>query len=123
MQAAAVSLTIIVTGSRKWPSYLSVWQALARHAPDLVVHGGCPLGADDMAELWCRRMQVDSYPMRAKWGARPNIDRSAGVVRNERMLCAHPLALVLAFPFGGPGTADCIRRAQKKGMRLEVIEP
>ena len=115
---------VIVTGSRKWPSPVEVNAALDEHCPDLVVHGGCYvgvrprvcLGADYWAHRWCSMTDTDEHIFRAKWGQ----GRRAGPLRNKAMLLAYPKALVLAFPLGGPGTADCMRQAKRLGM--EVVE-
>jgi hypothetical protein len=112
---------VIVTGSRHWENQRLVWQALDQHKPDLVVHGGCETGADEHADRWAKRRQVDTRTFRAKWGERYEIDRSAGPRRNRKMLEAYPSAIVLAFPQGGPGTADCMSQARELRMHVEII--
>jgi hypothetical protein len=108
---------VIVTGSRHWSEVQHIWRALDAERPDLVVHGGCETGADDIAERWCRRRQIDSHAMRAKWTAQRN---AAGPRRNRRMLEAYPGAAVLAFPLDGPGTRDCIRQATELGHEVRT---
>jgi hypothetical protein len=113
---------VIVTGSRKWLAPGTVTAALDEHAPDLVVHGGCYvgvrprvcLGADYWAHRWCSTTDTDEYIFRAKWSH----GKKAGPLRNKAMLLAYPNAVVLAFPLGGPGTADCMRQAKRLGMRV-----
>src|SRR5829696_8246694 len=51
---------VLVTGSRTWDDDPTLGAALhalaAEHGPRLViVHGGCPKGADALADTWCRR--------------------------------------------------------------------
>jgi hypothetical protein len=111
---------VIVTGSRNWPSPELVWGALDIANPDLVVHGACPTGADAFAKAWARKRRVRQEPFYAHWREEGS---SAGPRRNQRMLEAYPDALVLAFPHGGPGTADCMRRARKLGMHVEIFKP
>lgn len=112
---------VIVTGSRNWTAYQSIFAALKVHGPNLVVHGGCESGADSWADEWCINNQVDTVTLRAKWGQRPNVDRSAGPKRNLRMLKAYPDATVLAFPLGAsPGTRGCIELARGLGMKVVV---
>lgn len=113
----------IVTGSRHWTDWATLYKALDAAAPELVVHGGAD-GADGMAESWAKSRQIDSHPMRAKWGCLPNIDRRAGLARNIRMLDAYPEALVLAFPLpDSRGTWHCVREAKTRQMWVEIIQP
>lgn len=112
---------VIVTGSRNWENQRLVWAALDDHKPDLVVHGGCESGADEHADRWAKRRQVDTRVFRAKWGTGFKRDHGAGPRRNTQMLDAYPEAIVLAFPQGGPGTADCMSKARERRMQIEVV--
>jgi hypothetical protein len=117
---------VIVTGSRQWPTHATriIWQMLAAHNPSLVVHGGCTEGADEMAEAWSRRSEVDSRIVRARWTTDTGgkLDRGAGHARNSRMLELYPDAPVLAFPFGkASGTRGCMRRAVELGHAVFVF--
>lgn len=115
-------MIVIVTGSRIWPTFLTIWQVLDAYAPTLVVHGGAD-GADGMAESWCKGRQVDSHAVRAKWGQRPDIDYGAGHARNRRMLELYPGALVVAFPHGkAAGTRGCMAQAERLGHPLKVFD-
>lgn len=117
---------VIVTGSRIWPARYVIWRMLAAHDPELVVHGGCPDGADAMAEHWCRTMEVDSRIVRARWRRDSGgvTDPSAGPRRNVRMLALYPEALVLAFPYGkASGTRGCIAEARRRRMNVLVVDP
>lgn len=116
---------VIVTGARRWPANCAgvVGTILRGHHPTLVVHGGCEEGVDAIAEEWCRREQIDSLAVRARWGRRPKIDRGAGHARNARMLALYPDAPVLGFPFGkSSGTRGCIARAVTRGHPVLVFD-
>jgi hypothetical protein len=114
---------VIVTGSRAWPNYAVVWRALADHSPTLVVHGACPLGADAMAERWCKRMEVDYRGMPARWQTGSGVNKRAGHQRNRRMLETYPGVLVFAFPHGpSPGTRNCMSVAVDLGHPLWVFD-
>lgn len=43
--------------------------------------------------------------------------RAAGPIRNQEMVDAGA-DVCLAFPTGGPGTRDCMRRARDAGIRV-----
>ncbi len=129
IQGRTASRCVVVTGSRKWVHHHAVWRALAAEDPLLVIHGGCATGADRDAELWCRRMNVDSHAMRAKWewseGDRGRLlNPEEGPMRNRRMLLEYPLAIVLAFPLpDGKGTQDCMRQARALGRIVKEFKP
>jgi len=113
---------VIVTGSRQFTDVRRIWDALDDEKPDLVVHGGYEgerwsRGADSIAEQSCKRRQVDSHVMRAKWHTQR---LAAGPIRNRRMLEAYPSALVLAFPLDGPGTRDCMKQAKDRGHEVKL---
>ena len=113
------SRIIIVTGARHWTDRVTVWRALEAADPHLVVQGGCPRGADKIAWYWARHKRIPCETFHAEW----SLGTFAGPARNRRMLRAHPSARVLAFPLGGPGTADCILAARELGMSVTIFEP
>lgn len=76
---------------------------------------GMARGVDACALAWAneRRIPVDRfYP---PWGD----GRRAGPMRNEQM--AQNADALLAFPGSGTGTQDMIKRARRRGLRVEVI--
>lgn len=113
--------TVIVTGSRKWTDAAMIAKALAEFRPSLVVHGACPTGADKMADDWAKANGVRVQRFPADW--RGPEGKGAGPARNGVMLATHPDAIVLGFPLGGPGTADCLRKANRLGMLTLEFKP
>lgn len=83
-----------------------------------VIHGGAS-GADALAAGWATMVlgqdRVEAYP--ADWILH---GRSAGPIRNQRMIDEGKPDLVIAFP-GGAGTADMVRRARKAGIKVVEI--
>lgn len=106
---------VVVTGGRNYTNYSMVTTALERLNPDVVISGDAT-GVDALAKAWAmtRHKTYIGYP--ANW---KDFGLAAGPIRNRKMLEAHPLAIVLAFP-GGAGTTNCITNAVDLGM--EVIE-
>lgn len=91
-----------------------------RGCPSRIVEGGAK-GADRLAAEWGDRMGLSVAELRADWKA---YGRSAGTIRNEKMLREQKPHAVVAFP-GGKGTADMVRRAhaaRDAGATLDVIE-
>lgn len=112
-------MKVAVTGGRSFSSRHLVYSTLdALHAVcpiDMLIHGGAR-GADRLADDWARAngVKVESYE--ADWKRH---GKAAGPLRNRDMLERGQPNLVVAFP-GGPGTADCVRRARSLG--IEVVE-
>ncbi len=76
-----------------------------------LIHGDAR-GADLLAAHWARMRQVHTTAYPADW---KRLGKSAGSVRNQKMLVEGQPALVVAFP-GGVGTADMIMRAESVGV-------
>lgn len=111
---------ILVTGSRDWTDRQTVWDALApiaRALPadqDLVlVHGGCPTGADAMCDEWARGFGavIEVHP--ANWAKH---GRAAGPIRNAEMVNAGA-DLALAFiKNGSRGASHTAALAEAAGI-------
>jgi hypothetical protein len=82
----------------------------------LIIHGGAR-GADTLADLWAERNGVEREVYFADWDAH---GRSAGHIRNARMLKEGKPDLVVAFR-GGPGTRSMCDMAKKAGVRVICV--
>jgi hypothetical protein len=113
---------ILVTGSRTWCDDAAIHTALrARGRPgDTLVTGGCPRGADAIAERCWRGLAgqrpTETWPARwDTWG------RSAGPRRNQAMVesLTPDRDLVLAFIHrGSRGASQCARAAEQAGLTV-----
>lgn len=83
---------------------------------EVLIHGAAR-GADQLAGEWAksRGVSLDVYP--ADWDKH---GRSAGPIRNGRMLVDGKPDMVIAFP-GGKGTADMVRQARRAGIATVLI--
>ena len=91
-----------------------------RNVIELVIHGGCS-GADELAGEWAKANMVPeaTYPvLPEEWKA---FGRSAGPMRNTRMLRDAKPDGVVAFP-GGRGTADMVRQAEAAGVKVMKVD-
>ena len=107
---------VLVTGSRDWRNGDAVVAALDAANPTVVVHGGCPTGADAFAEQWCweRGVVQEVYP--ADW----NLGRKAGPLRNKQMV-DDGADLVLAFVRDGSrGASGTVELARKAGIPVQL---
>lgn len=105
----------LVCGGRNYGDREAVFAALDRLAPTSIIHGGAT-GADSLADEWASTTGTPCTTYYANWQVH---GRAAGPIRNAEMLAEMP-DVVVAFP-GGKGTADMVRQARAKGVR--VIEP
>lgn len=113
---------VLICGGRDYTGYLHFASVMAKlkaeHGPfKTVIHGG-GTGADWCAHLWANSPigHVEEIEFKADWEL---FGKSAGPIRNQRMIDEGKPELVIAFP-GGRGTADMVRRA--KAANIETIE-
>ena len=79
-----------------------------------IIHGG-QTGADSIGANWAEYRDVPAEAFPADWAQ----GKSAGPIRNQRMIDEGKPDLVVAFP-GGRGTADMVGRAQR--AKIKVME-
>jgi predicted Rossmann-fold nucleotide-binding protein len=107
----------IVCGGRSYRGPAHVCATLDEINPHEIVCGG-GVGADAYAIYWARDRECIHHVYPAKWKVHGN---KAGPIRNQEMLDSSKPDLVIAFP-GGRGTADMVRRAEKAGVEVRVVE-
>jgi hypothetical protein len=113
-------MKVMICGGRDYTFSESDVQTLNElHAQwhfSLVLSGAAP-GADACAEAWAAATGVPVRRFPADWAT---YGRAAGPRRNKEMVarCAAGLpGMVVAFP-GGKGTQNCLRLAEKAGLRV-----
>lgn len=112
-------MKVIVCGSRVKADSARITQALKDADAHMVITGAAP-GVDTVAHIIAVDHGMATRQHRADWGT---WGKAAGPIRNQRMLDAHPDAIVLAFPHGeSKGTRDMIRRARQQGREVRVFE-
>jgi predicted Rossmann-fold nucleotide-binding protein len=115
-------MRVLVCGGRTYSDRDALARVLAelRHTRGitLLIAGGAR-GADTLAEEWAKSQGIACEVYQADWNG---LGRTAGPIRNQRMLDGGRPELVVAFP-GGRGTADMVRRARAAGVEtLEVSD-
>lgn len=114
-------MRVLVCGGRDFQdaddleASLDAFHEGARGPIELLIHGGAR-GADSLAGEWARSRGVACIVYEANWTSQ---GRSAGPIRNKRMLDEGMPDVVIAFP-GARGTANMMRQARDRG--LEVLE-
>lgn len=116
----------MVTGSRDLDEPAAVRSFLNEFCPDIVMHGGCPTGADMDAQNWAEEHTTLVLSFPAEWR---KYGRDAGPRRNRDMCKAaallrryHHSVIVGAFPRGeAHGTRNCMAAAARQGLYVEVL--
>lgn len=116
-------MSVLVCGGRSYNDYRKVCEVLndvwQQSGEALTIIEGGANGADHLASLWSLANQhVKLVTYKANWTEH---GKSAGVVRNNKMLKEGKPDLVVAFP-GGRGTAHMVSIAEKAGVKVMRIE-
>ncbi|MEN9316081.1 MAG: hypothetical protein RIS35_2474 [Pseudomonadota bacterium] len=115
-------MKVIVCGGRLFSNRAAVFTYLDRlHAlrPITEIAEGGALGADRLGRAWARQHGVPVRTFAAQWIEH---GRSAGAVRNAKMLDEFEPDLVVAFP-GGKGTEDMVTQAQRRELIVLSASP
>lgn len=108
-------MKVIITGGRDYEYKDMVYKVLDFFAPDMIIVGDCPTGADALAYEWATQTNnwTDVKIYKADWKKH---GKSAGPKRNKQMIEQNIHAdVVIAFK-GGKGTANTISLARKAGL-------
>ncbi len=122
-------MKILVSGSREMPENQvsrnlicqSIVEAMGTgdfYWEDLTVITGGAKGADTVAHDLAKDLGAKTLVHYAEWN---RFGKSAGPIRNGRMLDEEP-DVVIAFPIGkSVGTRHCIKEAERRGIRTITI--
>lgn len=113
-------MRVLVCGGRDFNDWDSLAEELTYmlgdHDISAIIHGGAR-GADKLAGEFAAAAGIQEIVFQADWKTN---GRSAGPIRNQRMLDEAKPDLVLAFP-GGRGTADMVSRAETAGVKVKLV--
>lgn len=114
-------MRILVTGSRDWedvPTILAALVAESDGTATTLVHGGCPTGADAIADSLSAAFKVTVERHPADWARH---GKRAGFVRNSEMVALGAdvcLAFIRDESRGASMTADLAERAGIRTVRF-----
>jgi hypothetical protein len=117
---------VLVCGGRSYEDRSRVFHVLDKahraatlaERPFVLIHGGAK-GADSLSGLWATARQVNDVRVyKADWETH---GRSAGPIRNQKMLTESQPHVIIAFE-GGKGTADMIRQGKKAGIPVYEVK-
>jgi hypothetical protein len=113
-------MKVLVCGGRDFDDYSKLCEVLdgidKGHMIRELIHGAAR-GADRLAAQWAWAHGVPVNAFAANWSKE---GRSAGPLRNQRMLELGKPDLVVAFK-GGRGTADMVARARAAGVEVREV--
>lgn len=109
---------VLVTGSRDWPDGRRVYDRLSNEPIGTVVIQGGAKGADDFAKRSADLLGFKCIEVRADWRA---YGKSAGPMRNRKMLDMKPCKVIAFCKDNSRGTMDTVREAMSRGIPVEVI--
>jgi hypothetical protein len=110
-------MKIIIAGGRDFDNYLHLLEAVVKSGFDVteVVSGGAP-GADTLGELFARDLEIPMKRFPADWNRH---GRAAGPIRNGEM-AGYADALIAMWDGVSTGTANMIKQATERGLRVHV---
>lgn len=112
-------MRVLVCGGRDFNDYGRVMEVLdhihVESRIDKIIEGGAS-GADTLAWKWAKNRigKINVLSFSAEWD---KYGKSAGPMRNQRMIDEGKPDIVVAFP-GGKGTQDMVRRAERAGIKV-----
>jgi len=113
-----------IVGSRDFKNYMFLKSKLTElfeknkweFPPQCVVSGGAR-GADNLAEIWAKEHDIEMVVLKPDW---QKYGKGAGIMRNTDIVNGSTHIVAFVMPTSR-GTWDTIRKAQKKGIPVEII--
>ena len=109
-------MKLAIVGSRDFTDYGIMCEYLKKYSPSTVISGGAR-GADTLAERWARENNIPCTVYEADW---ERLGKAAGKIRNSDIVSAAD-RLIAFWDYVSPGTHDSIKKANKKGIPVEVV--
>lgn len=87
---------------------------------DTIVSGGCPKGADNMAEIFAKEYSIPIKIHYAEWD---KYGKSAGFKRNTYIAQDADIIIAVCSEDRTGGTEDTVRKAEKLGKTIIIVPP
>lgn len=109
---------VLVTGSRDWTDWRSVFDAIARIACEhqgrvVIVHGAARSGGDKHADMAARALSLATEPHPADWAKH---NRKGGFIRNAEMVALGADVCLAFIRNGSRGATHCAGLAENAGI-------
>ncbi len=106
-------MRVLICGGRDYYKEYRVAEIIEELKPSLIIQGGAS-GADMCAKSIANEKGIPTLEFPADWRTH---GRSAGPIRNKKMLYEGRPDIVVAFP-GGRGTDNMVRQAHAAGVTV-----
>ena len=106
-------MKVLICGGRDYNNYEFMRGVLTVYNIEEIISGEAR-GADTLARTYAEDYSIRYRGFPADWNT---FGKSAGVIRNKRMLVEGKPDLVIAFP-GGRGTANMIKQAKEANITV-----
>lgn len=111
--------TVLVTGSRDWRWRRTIVEMLLDFPDGTTVIHGDSGDADKTADFAAKALGFKVIAVRAEW---TKYGKSAGPIRNGKMLDLQPTRVLAFCRNRSRGTMDCVRQATERRIPVELIE-
>lgn len=111
-------MTVLVTGSRDWNDRKRIILRLMEEPIGTTVIEGGAYGADEVARFAARALGFRVMTVQADWSK----GKSAGPIRNRRMLDMKPDKVLAFCKNHSRGTMDCVKAAMERKIPVELID-
>lgn len=112
-------MRVVVCGDRNWTDRNRIFRAFSKLPLDTeIIHGACR-GADIIAGEVAKQLGLKVREFPADWSK----GKAAGPIRNRQMLDEKPDFVIAFHPnlATSKGTADTVREAKRRGIKVLVI--
>lgn len=112
-------MKVIIAGGRTHTQYATVLQAVQESGfkITLIIEGGCS-GTDRLARQYADKNSIPYRTLEANW---KQYGLNAGPIRNRQMV-READALIALWDGASRGTGNCIKEAQKKGIKVFIFK-
>lgn len=128
-------MRILITGSRDWDNFKSVQHRIVEAIQEwikdhpgidpkgplswvTIIHGGCPRGADRIADIFASQHKLRTEVYEAQWR---EFKKSAGYRRNKLMVDKGADVCLAFIRDNSPGSTGCRELAKRAGIATETF--
>jgi hypothetical protein len=112
---------LLITGSRSWTDGATIATAIVeakqKHEDLLIVNGGCPRGADQIAQYVARLWKIPTEIHPADWKTHR---RRAGMIRNAEMVRLGADECLAFIRGDSAGASACAAMAKAAGIPTAI---
>lgn len=121
-----MTFRILITGSRTWDNTAVIAKAMADAIVDagasqdetIIVHGACPRGADNIADILAQSWEANIETHAADWDTH---GKAAGFIRNAEMVNLGADICLAFIKDNSKGASHTLDLATRAGIPVQVF--